>query len=904
MLTLGPISFAAPWALAAFLVLPVLWWLLRVTPPQPVRIAFPPVRLLFGLTSREETPAKSPPWLLILRMALVIAVILGAAHPLLNATASLRGDGPLVLVIDDGWAAARDWTGRREMLSGLIDRAERDERAVIIVTTAPAETSAFSPHTRMLGAGEARTVIEALQPKPWPTDRAAAQERLSGLAISQPGPVMWLSDGLEDGDTAAFVAALRRLGTVTVVADPPERLATALRPPIAEGDALNIGAVRAAAGGATRRWVRALGEDGRLLAREALHFADGERQAETSLTLPTELRNRLARLEIENENTAGAVVLMDERWRRRPVGLVTGEGTIADQPLLSDLYYLDRALEPFTEVRRGTVAELLRRELAVLVLVDPGRLDNVSRRTLERWIEVGGVAVRFAGPRLAQDSQALLPVRLRAGDRVMGGTMSWDKPATLAAFHEGSPFYGLAIPADVTIQRQVLARPALDLGDRTWARLSDGTPLVTAEKRGKGWLVLVHTTGNTSWSNLPLSGLFVEMLRRLVGLSQGVVATEGAAPLPPLDVLDGFGRLRPAPASALAIAGSAFESTAAAPEHPPGYYGDKTARRALNLTANLSDVRSLAPALSALSGVSRAAYGRASEVDLRAWSLGAALLLAVVDLAVSLVLRGLLRLGAAAGMVVAVLAAPGTARAQAADDFAPPASLTTRLGYVLTGDAQVDETAGAGLRGLSVIVRRRTAAELGEPVGVDPETDELVFFPLLYWPITPGQPPLSAQAAAKVNAYLRNGGTILFDTHERAGGAEVDVSRRSDVLNRLVRQLDIPPLVPVAPDHVLTRSFYLMRAFPGRWAGGTVWVERTGERINDGVSPVIVGGHDWAAAWAMDEAQRPLFAVVPGGERQREMAYRFGINLVMYTLTGNYKSDQVHLPAILKRLTQ
>jgi len=70
------------------------------------------------------------------------------------------------------------------------------------------------------------------------------------------------------------------------------------------------------------------------------------------------------------------------------------------------------------------------------------------------------------------------------------------------------------------------------------------------------------------------------------------------------------------------------------------------------------------------------------------------------------------------------------------------------------------------------------------------------------------------------------------------------------------------------------------------------------------VSRVIIGGHDWASAWAVDNAGRPMFPVVPGGERQREMAYRFGVNLVMYTLTGNYKSDQVHVPAILERLGQ
>jgi hypothetical protein len=85
-------------------------------------------------------------------------------------------------------------------------------------------------------------------------------------------------------------------------------------------------------------------------------------------------------------------------------------------------------------------------------------------------------------------------------------------------------------------------------------------------------------------------------------------------------------------------------------------------------------------------------------------------------------------------------------------------------------------------------------------------------------------------------------------------------------------------------------------------AGGTVWVERSGEHVNDGVSSVVAGSDDWAGAWAVDDAQRPLFAVVPDGERQREQAYRFGVNLVMYVLTGNYKADQVHLPAILERL--
>jgi hypothetical protein len=182
---------------------------------------------------------------------------------------------------------------------------------------------------------------------------------------------------------------------------------------------------------------------------------------------------------------------------------------------------------------------------------------------------------------------------------------------------------------------------------------------------------------------------------------------------------------------------------------------------------------------------------------------------------------------------------------------------------------------------------------------VNPETDELIFFPLIYWTVTAEQPPPSQQAVERINRFLATGGTILFDTRDQgAGGGNVDR------LRRLVSGIKIPPLAPLPPDHVLTKSFYLMQDFPGRWAGGQLWAEPADDRVNDGVATVIMGGNDWAGAWAVDTQGRPMFAVVPGGEAQREQAYRFGVNLVMYALTGNYKSDQVHVPAILERLGQ
>ena len=247
---------------------------------------------------------------------------------------------------------------------------------------------------------------------------------------------------------------------------------------------------------------------------------------------------------------------------------------------------------------------------------------------------------------------------------------------------------------------------------------------------------------------------------------------------------------------------------------------------------------------------------------------------------------------------------PGVSEAQIieGEDLTLDALQGTVLAYVITGDETVDETSRAGLAGLSAILNQRTAVEAAQPVGVDLRHDEIAFYPLLYWPVTETQPPPNAVVADKLNRFMATGGTIFLDTREQpVGGASV---RMTNNLRRLSTRLDLPPLTNVPPGHVLTKSFYLMQDFPGRWNGGAVWVEPEGEAAKDGVSRMIVGTNDWAAAWAIDELGQPIYPTVPGGERQREMAYRFGVNLVMYTLTGNYKADQVHVPAILERLGQ
>jgi hypothetical protein len=756
-----------------------------------------------------------------------------------------------------------------------------------------------------LRAADARAAAQALLPKPWPVNRRTALARLEALSLPDASSAVWLSDGVaDDGGNEALAAYLAKRGNLRYLVAGPAEASVMLAAGATEAKDVAV-VLRSLPVPAPRLFqVRASGDDGRLLARQAITIEQGAKGAELRLPMPSELRNRMTRIEIEGDQSAGSVLLVDERWRRRPVGVVAAPNT-RGQPLLGENYYLERALGPFSEIRRGSASDLLNRELAILIFSDTGPDSPAEEAAVTKWIESGGLLLRFAGPRLAEQGDHLLPVRLRhGGGRTIGGALSWEQPAKLAPFEADSPFAGLAVPADVTVSRQVLAEPDLDLASKTWARLADGTPLVTAEKRGQGWIVLVHTTANADWSNLALSGLFVEMLRRIEAMSQGITDA-GEEALAPLETLDGFGRLQRALPTARPIPGKEMATTTASPRHPPGFYGTADARRALNLSAGISELKSIEN----LPGdIRRETFATGGEIDLRPPLLTAALLLALADLVIAYALRGLLRrrpARLAAVLLIAMLGIPSAVRAD--DAFVIEATSELRLAYVRTGNQEVDAVSRAGLLGLTATLNRRTAVETAEPLAIDIDRDELIFFPLLYWPVVSTQTAASPKAVERINRYLETGGTILFDTRDAddqtpgpVGGAAVSAQR----LRRLVAGIKMPPLVPIPPDHVLTKSFYLLHDFPGRWNIGTLWVEPVEDRVNDGVSGAIVGANDWAGAWAIDAQGRPALAVVPGGEPQREMAMRFGVNLVMYVLTGNYKSDQVHVPAILERLGQ
>jgi hypothetical protein len=905
----GALTFAEPWILLGLIVLPVIWFLLRVTPPAPRRVVFPPLRLLLGLNATEETPARTPWWLLLLRMIAAALIIIALAQPTIGQPPKPLGSGPLVLFVDNGWTAAHGWKDREAAINDALAAAAHAGQAVAIVPTAN-PPSAVS----LLDAGAAQRTADQLEPESWLPDRKRAREAMARLHFASTPQILWLSDGLDYGnDAQPTAAALAKVGHVKILADAPGHLPLALKPENNRADGFGVTVIRGDNDGARHGQVSALGARGENLASAPFAFADGKSQTTAKITLPLEVRNETERIVIDNEDSAGATRLLDSNAKRRGVGLISASNAENEQPLLSDLFYLERALSPYAALTKGTIEDALARNDQIIVLADIGRIAGADYGRIDKFVSDGGVLVRFAGARMTQNVDDLIPVKLRSGGRYLGGALDWAKPQQLAPFPDNSPFRGLAIPSEVTVSRQILAEPSIDLADRVWARLADGTPLVTAAQHGKGWIVLFHVTAGPAWSSLPLSGLYVDMLRRILDLSNGArpsdMGTDATVAYPPYMTLDGFGHARKPPADAQSIRGNQLGKIVPSNIHPAGLYGNEGAQIALN-AVNADTV------LTPFSNIGAEPYAGATVTPLQPDLLLLALLLLLTDVFASLHLRGLsfdhkrlLNRGAAVVLAL-VLMHPTHVRADPAFDM--KAALDTHLAYVITGIPEVDEMSKQGLYGLGRYLQARTSYDPKDPMGVDPAKDNLAFFPLLYWPMDPREPDLSPQAQAKIEDYMRNGGTILIDTRDlTVGNSRNPDSPGQQTLKRLFGKMDLPPLEPVPPDHVLRKSFYLLDDFPGRWDGGKVWVEALPPpdpdagpepaRGGDGVSPVIIGGNDWAAAWAIDNKGQGLVAVSPGGDRQREMAVRFGINVVMYALTGNYKADQIHATALIQR---
>ncbi len=885
----GALTFLAPLTFLGLITLPLVWWILKVSPPRPRRQAFPPLRILRDVETEEQTPAKTPLWLLLFRLFLVALAIFALAQPFLKSTET-QSNQPLTLIIDQSVTSAPMWNDIISEGESKIKDARRDNLTVRLIPTAEAVTD-FVP------TNEALRLIKSLQPVSYvvPADDVSLQLNQAGLEGTD---IVALTSGLIDKPDV-FSNILQ--GT------DPKIFIPVTQPILLPGD------VRETSDGFDTDWykpsanslgsavIEAVAGDNSVLAVQPINFAPGATLATVSISLPPQLRAKVTRLRVQGVRSAASIKLLDDSFGRPLVGVMSPTAD-SSSPLLTEPFYAKQALGPYADIFEGGEETLLSLQPSILIMPDSMRSDSQS---IKDYVESGGVLIRFAGSRLASRRDELLPVLLRDGGRAIGGALAWEKPQRLAAFPEESPFFGLSIPEDVTVSKQVMAEPGIETDSRTWARLEDGSPVVTQKTLGDGRIILFHVTAGPEWSNLALSGLYVDMLRRVLPLTKGrtpqVTNTEADWILD--RAMDGYGQLQSPPLTEQRLSDSEFATAVATAKNLPGYYRQGTRQRALPV---IQDPSSLS-AITLPRGAELKRYGSSAPQSLAGKLLGLAVLLLALDALFALWVSGHLRFlrpsRALAGLTLAALISlPQIAEAQENNRITEAAN-GLHLAYVETGDARRDDLSRTALESLKTQLTLRTTIEPVGVHGVRPDDDGLEMYPFLYWSVRRDSPALSPQATQKLNTYMAAGGTIVFDTADE-GDRALRAGAPHPGLARITENLDIPRLTAVPEDHVLTKSFYLLQVFPGRWANGPVYVQSGSNSSGgrDGVSPVIIGSQDWAAGWAIDPDAGSLVELNKDIPRQREMSVRFGINVAMYTLSGNYKADQVHAAALVERL--
>jgi len=906
---LSNLTFGNPIALWSLLSIPGVWLLLKIYPPSPKIVTFPPLNFLLKINNDQQTSSNAPLWLLLYRILFLILLIFTFANPIYNTKPIFEKTGPLILLIDNGWSSTTNWESKKEKIYEYINHAEQNNKSIIISLTAQ-QNKPSDQNFELLSASKARSIIETLMPVPWASNYKLLYKKLESINTNKKYNIFWFWDGVnhdKQETTQNLVNKLENIGSLTVIDyfnNTPIKIIKNVKNETNNELLINIS--RSIGSIQEKVFLRANGPNGEILNRTEATFEVNKRNTKAVILIPNDLKNNLSSISIEDQNSAGSVFLFDEKWKKRNVGIVGDKNTFRTQPLLSPAYYLDRAIKPYSEIIIDDLSLLLEKKLSVIILPGIGTIREELNKKLKSWIKNGGMLIRFAGPNLEGANTDLLPVKLRSIDsRIFGGALSWDKPVSIKTFPIESPLYGITIQDDIIINKQVIAEPSPNLLDKTWASLKDGTPLITAEQINKGINVFFHITANAEWSNIPLTGTFVEILERLISLSAGNQEIDEKLPLKPFKLLNSFGRLIDPPNNSLPLNFSHENNNFI--NRAPGYYGNELFLRALNLTDSIKTIEPKTVTFKEETNIEK--FISEKSIQLKSLLLALIILLAIFDTIISLKIKGkiniklfknFLKLSIIFFLVYNInLINKSYAKNKVA-------ALQTQLAYIISKDEKINQTSYLGLLELTKILRERTSIEANPPTGIDINKDDIAFYPLLYWPIINDSYSLTDKIISKIQNYMKNGGLIIFDTRDANPSQIVTKisTKKQDILKSLLKDLDLPLLINLPNDHVLKRSFYLLDSLPGRYSGGNIWVEATAKNSRDGVSSVIIGGNDWASAWAKNKNNKPLFSVIPGGEKQREFSYRFGINVVMYAMTGNYKADQVHIKSILNRLNK
>ncbi len=599
----SPIDFASPWMLATLPpALLIGFMLMRSIERRPKEVSFPAMFILEMLDDTERDPDRMPWWQQMINYGAISAAVMGAAGPTWNAPDTFSAEGPVILAVDNGWDSSDNWDDVMQKARDVVKQAYNEKREIILVQMAAPENAQGYSISSPMDALIALQSLENVEPMPWMVDYTALSEGVNAMENGQYGGAFWLGSGLAHDGVQEFVAELQSKAPLYYFENDSESLPVVLDGAEFDKGDYRLSIQRPYDSDALDIRVAGYAQDGTMLAAYDYHFSEGQRKIDVQFDVPElsssqSISSEIFRFSVEGEKNAAAHIIVDDQWKPRSVGLVV-QNRAESESLLSESRFIKTALASHAETILGGVEELVESgDVSVLVVPDAVTISGVAATKIKDWVEQGGTLVRFAGPNMARDAHTndpLLPLDLRQGvrgfSRDVSGMAAAGVKGRIGGFDDQSPLRGIARDSDIQIEKQVMVQPGPDVEDKVWATLDDGTPLISADKRGEGQVVLFHTTANTAWGDLSLSDNFVDMLVGIVASAKSIQNEDDLdiSDMSPMLTMDGFGVLGTPPGYAQNLQSLPCEVSSV---NPPGLYGGSLSALACNLSTSLDDLQ-------------------------------------------------------------------------------------------------------------------------------------------------------------------------------------------------------------------------------------------------------------------------------------------------------------------------
>ena len=799
-----------------------------------------------------------------------------------------------IIVADIGWSVAKDWNNFKELVLEIGKEAEKNKKEIIFFHT---KLETYNESKIFQTSYALNNYLENLSPFPFQFKKGSLDKLIKNESIFKNSKIFILSSKFDFNNFPDYYkkfSLIKNNSNNYYYINPLETILIIKSLKVSEGKII-CEVFRLGKNSFKQEFflnVETINNE--VIYKNNHYIKENENNKIINLSFPNGIFNQIKSIKIVGQNHAGARYYFDDFSKKKNIAILNSNESYKESPLLSPIYYLKKALNSKHNVKVEKINDIIKQSHSTIIIPETEEIPNAFEKKLSDWLLEGGTLIRFSGKRLAEKKSKFLPSKdTFRRIRNIEGQLTINKKLFISDFEKDSIFYGLSIPKDITINKQLVFN-AFPERVKVLAKLNDNTPLVSMIKYGAGEIILFHIGANNDWSNLPISSLFPDMLNRVLLFSKN----HNSSNFKNLSLnreIDGFGNLVSPKKIVTMNSFDKLKTIKPSLDTPPGQYENNQISIALNLSTNINQYETEKTNSNVLSN-----YTFKNTKDLSSTILKIILAMFILDILIIIVIKNSVNFSniftKKKDSLVLILFF------LTLSELDSLSASETNLAYIKIEDTQINNISENGLETIRNLLITRTSINPKAVIGLDIKSDYIYSYPFIYWPLTKNLLSIKKPEIIKIKNYLNNGGIFFFDI---IGFSRKDLNLKGKKFKEIRRFLDeigANELSIIPKEHTLTKSFYLLNKFPGKWDNRILFVENSNLQYKDGVSSIILGFNDWAKAWALDSNNLPLFPVVPGGERQRELSYRFGINIAMYALTGNYKSDQIHSKSILERL--